>query len=93
MNIRAFPAFLQDRRGVQTTSSASGSPNVGRGADLAIFPGIWAHASHRLSLERMAIGKSHAGLVAGSMVTPERSSLQRPTSSTFLVQELVLIFM
>jgi hypothetical protein len=24
MNIRAFPAFLQDRRGVQTTSSASG---------------------------------------------------------------------
>jgi hypothetical protein len=50
MNIHAFPAFLQDRRGVQTTSSASGSPNVGRGADLAIFPGIWAHASYRLLL-------------------------------------------
>jgi hypothetical protein len=92
MNIRAFPAFLQDRRGVQTTRSASGRTLV-EGLIWAIFPGIWAHASHRLSLERMAIGKSHAGLVAGSMVTPERSSLQRPTSSTFLVQELVLIFM
>jgi hypothetical protein len=40
VNIRAFPAFLQDSREVRTATSASGSPNGGRGADLAIFPGI-----------------------------------------------------
>jgi hypothetical protein len=33
VNIRAFPAFLQDSREVRTATSASGSPNGGRGAD------------------------------------------------------------
>jgi hypothetical protein len=48
VNIRVFPAFLQDSREVRTATSASGSPNGGRGADLVIFPGIWAHSSGRL---------------------------------------------
>ena len=30
--------------------SPRGSPNGGRGADLAIFAGIWTHSSHRLPL-------------------------------------------
>src|ERR1039458_3104822 len=47
VNIRAFPAFPQDSREVRTATGASGSPNGGRGADLAIFPGIWTHSSRR----------------------------------------------
>jgi hypothetical protein len=31
-------------------TSGSGSPNDGRGADLAIFSGIWTHSSCRLRL-------------------------------------------
>jgi penicillin-binding protein 1A len=50
VNIRAFPAFLQDRREVQTATGTLDSPTVGRGTDLAIFPGIWTHASYRLLL-------------------------------------------
>jgi hypothetical protein len=50
MNIRGFPAFLQDRREVQTATGTSGSPNGGRGANLAIFLGIWTHASYWLLL-------------------------------------------
>ena len=44
MNIRVFPAFLQDRHEVQTAAGPSGNPNAGRGADLAIFAGIWTHS-------------------------------------------------
>jgi len=40
VSICIFPAFLQDSREVRTATSASGSQNGGRGADLAIFPGI-----------------------------------------------------
>ena len=50
VNIRVFPALLQDRREVPTATGTSGSPNGGRGADLAIFPGIWTHSSRRLLL-------------------------------------------
>jgi hypothetical protein len=37
INVRAFPALLQDRRDVLTATSTSGNPNAGRGSDLAIF--------------------------------------------------------
>jgi hypothetical protein len=40
VNIRAFPALLQDWREAWIATSSLGSPNDGRGADLAIFPGI-----------------------------------------------------
>jgi hypothetical protein len=48
VSIRVLPAFLQDSGEVRTATSASGSPNGGREADLAIFPGILAHSSRRL---------------------------------------------
>jgi hypothetical protein len=41
VNIRVFPAFLEDRSEVRTATVNSGSPNGGRGADLAIFAGIF----------------------------------------------------
>ena len=63
VNIRAFPAFPQDSREVRTATGASGSPNGGRGADLAIFPGIWTHSSRR-ALERMTIERLTLALVA-----------------------------
>ena len=46
VNTRVFPAFRQDRSEVRTATVNSGSPNGGRGADLAIFAGIWTHSSH-----------------------------------------------
>jgi len=46
--MRVFPAFLQDCREVRTATIASGSPEGGREADLAIFPVISAHFSRRL---------------------------------------------
>src|SRR6478609_10128309 len=50
INVRVFPALLQDRREVLTATSTSGSPNDGRGVDLAIFTGIWTHSYCRLRL-------------------------------------------
>jgi hypothetical protein len=50
LNICAFPTLLQDQREVQTATVISGSRNGGRGADLAIFAGIWTHASCPLLL-------------------------------------------
>src|SRR6266498_1250464 len=44
INVRVFPALLQDRREVLTATSTSGNPKAGRGSDLAIFPGIWTHS-------------------------------------------------
>jgi hypothetical protein len=41
VNISRFPASREDRRDV---------PGVGQ-ADVAIFPGIWAHSSHLLRLQ------------------------------------------
>src|SRR5215472_7444089 len=41
INVRVFPALLQDRPEVPTATSTSGNPKLGRGSDLAIFPGIW----------------------------------------------------
>jgi hypothetical protein len=35
VNVGAFPAFRQDSREVRTATRTSGSPNGGRGADLA----------------------------------------------------------
>ena len=37
INVRVFPALLQDRREVQTATSTSGNPNAWSGSDLAIF--------------------------------------------------------
>ncbi len=50
INVRVFPALLQDGREMWLATSSSGSPNDGRGVDLAIFPGIWAHSFCRLLL-------------------------------------------
>ena len=45
-----FSGLLQDWREVWMATSSSGSPDDGRGADLAIFTGIWTHSSCRLLL-------------------------------------------
>ena len=50
LDIRDFRGLLQGRREVRTAIVISGSPDDGRGADLAIFAGIWTHSSHRLLL-------------------------------------------
>jgi hypothetical protein len=50
VNTRVFLAFLQDRSEVRTDSVTSGSPNCGRGADGAVFAGIWMHSPRRLLL-------------------------------------------
>jgi hypothetical protein len=50
INIRAIPAFLQDRRELRTATGTSGNPNAGRGADLAVFLGIETHSSRVLLL-------------------------------------------
>ena len=47
VNTRGFPDSLQGRSAIRTATVTSGSPNSGRGADLAIFAGIWTHSSHR----------------------------------------------
>ena len=47
VNIRAFPAFPQDRREVRTVLARRAARTVVEGADLAIFPGIWAHSFRR----------------------------------------------
>ena len=46
VSISVFPTFQQDRSAVRTATVTSGSPDDGRGADLAIFAGIWTHSSH-----------------------------------------------
>jgi hypothetical protein len=61
VNIRAFPALQQDCREVWMATSSSGSPNDGRGADLAIFTGIWTHSSGRLRLNARDNQTLHAG--------------------------------
>jgi hypothetical protein len=66
VNIRAFPAFPQDSREVRTATGASGSPNGGRGADLAIFPGIGTPSSRR-ALERMTIERLTPALVVAAV--------------------------
>jgi hypothetical protein len=48
VSIRAFPAFLQDRREVQAATCIFGGLKLGRGVDLAIFLGIWAQSACRL---------------------------------------------
>lgn len=37
INVRVFPALLQDGPEVLTAAITSGNPNAGRGSDLAIF--------------------------------------------------------
>src|SRR5258707_7680565 len=46
-------------------TSSSGSPNDGRGADLAIFTGIWTHSSCRLRLNACDNQTLHAGAGGG----------------------------
>jgi hypothetical protein len=38
INVRVFPALLQDRREMLIATSTSGNRTLGRGSDLAIFP-------------------------------------------------------
>src|SRR5262245_45181373 len=51
INVRVFPAFLQDRRQVLTATSTRLTRTLGRGSDLAIFPGTWTHSFCRLLLK------------------------------------------
>jgi len=48
-------------------TSSSGSPNAGRGADLAIFTGIWTHSSCRL---RLNAWQSNASCWRGRRLRP-----------------------
>jgi hypothetical protein len=67
INVRVFPALLQDRREVLTATSTSGNQNAGRGSDRAIFPGIWTHSFCRLLLndtERLTLALVVAAAVA-----------------------------
>src|SRR5258707_219935 len=50
INVRVFPALLQDRREVLTATTTSGNPNAWSRVDLAVFPGIWAHSFCRVLL-------------------------------------------
>src|SRR5215831_15369289 len=50
INVRVFPALLQDRREVLTATNTSGNPNAWSRSDLAIFPDIWTHSFCRLLL-------------------------------------------
>src|SRR6266536_3596285 len=82
MNIHAFPAFLARPSEVKMATGNLGSPNVGRRADLAIFP--W-HLDARLlsvALERMTIAGLTLALVAAAAVVP-RSAAKSP--GTFAV--------
>src|SRR6516165_2671424 len=49
INVRVFPALLQDRREVLPLPTPRVTRTLGRGSDLAIFPGIWTHSFCRLS--------------------------------------------
>ena len=69
VNICAFPAFPQDRRAVSTVTSALGSSDGVRGADLAIFLGIWAHFGPLVAVERRTIERlTRARVVAAAAV-------------------------
>jgi hypothetical protein len=59
---------------VQTATGTLGSPNVARRADLAIFSGIWTHASHRVALERMTIAGLTPARVAAAAVIPRSAA-------------------
>src|SRR5262249_49970987 len=50
INVRVSSALLQDRREVLTATSTQVTRTLGRGSDLAIFPGIWTHSFCRLLL-------------------------------------------
>jgi hypothetical protein len=64
-------------------TSGSGSPNDGRGADLAIFTGIWTHSSCQLrALERVTIKRFMLVRVVVAAVVP-RSAAESP--GTFVV--------
>src|SRR5260370_25392809 len=65
INVRVFPALLQDGREVLTATSTSGNPNAWSRVDLAVFPGIWAHSFFRLLLNE-SHRPSHPSAVASS---------------------------
>jgi hypothetical protein len=48
--LRAFPAFPQDRRAVPTAVTIPGARTAVGQLDLAVFLGILAHSSRRLTL-------------------------------------------
>ena len=50
INVRFFPALLQDRREMLAATSTSGNPNAWSRVCLAIFPDIWTHSFCRLLL-------------------------------------------
>jgi hypothetical protein len=50
VNIRGFPAFLQDRRSVRPDAVTSATFAAVEGSNLAILADIWTHSSRRLLL-------------------------------------------
>src|SRR5262249_43323567 len=50
INVRGFPAVLQDRHEVRTATSTSGNPNAWSRVSSDIFLGIWTHCLCRLLL-------------------------------------------
>src|SRR5215831_20362914 len=62
-----FAASLKARREMWLATSSSGSPNDGRGGDLAIFTGIWTHSSCRL---RVNARQSNASCWRGWWLRP-----------------------
>ena len=66
-----FPlAWKPDARHGSLTGT-SGSPNDGRGADLTIFPCIWAHFCQSVALEDMRIARPMLAMVVAAAVVPQ----------------------
>ena len=76
------PCCKTDAARCWMATSSSGSPNDGRGADLAIFTGIWTHSSCRLLLKRVTIERFMLARVVAAAVVP-RSAAVSP--GTFVV--------
>jgi hypothetical protein len=53
-----YPVFWQVGFAARTTAATTCAPSGGRGADLAIFAGVWTTVLPSVALERMTIGVS-----------------------------------
>src|ERR1035441_364006 len=79
LDIRGFPGSLRGRSAIRTATVTSGSPDGGRGADLAFFAGIWTHSPPSVALERMTIGRLTQALVVAVAVVPRSAAESRGT--------------
>src|SRR5665647_2729539 len=62
LDILDFPGSLQGKSAIRTATATSGSPDGGRGADLAIFAGIWALCVPKIRFCNID-GEGHQGQV------------------------------